>query len=57
MRGYQCGLLLVVLLFLLYAVHLKTLIIIIIIIIIIIKTIFKEEAQLDLNQIFPGVLF
>ena len=31
-------------------------IIIIIIIIIIIKTLFKEEAQLDLHPIFPGVL-
>ena len=30
--------------------------IIIIIIIIIIKTLFKEEAQLDVHPIFPGVL-
>ena len=30
--------------------------VIIIIIIIIIKTLFKEEAQLDLHPIFPGVL-
>ena len=29
---------------------------ILIIIIIIIKTLFKEEAQLDLHPIFPGVL-
>ena len=30
--------------------------ILVIIIIIIIKTLFKEEAQLDLHPIFPGVL-